>query len=285
MLWEVAERQRRKSARETTASTSSIVVDVARRASALWTRRSSHHSVDGGGKHRVLQTSEDHVRLDDIVASPLHSAPPSPSPSPSPGPSPNHLPVTGPGPYARDPFADPLPGGSTSSLFVNALPTAEIDPGSAAVELQTPTSAGAPLLTSPPVVPPSGKRFSAKVVNAPAPLDLPKPRSPPPRTATPHAKRPPEPFPRPDSRMSRAAEEEEEDAKPVRWWTEWLCGCSEGPDRGGEVQVRSMAISLAPCLASFPPAPGWPDKPNGMIAPLVLSVLSPYDMRRCIPLP
>jgi hypothetical protein len=241
MLWEVAERQRRKSARETAASTSSsLVVDVARRASALWSRRSSHNSVGGGGKHRVLQTSEDHVRLDDIVASPLHSAPPSPCPSP--GPSPNHLPVDGPGPYTRDPFSDPLPGGSTSSLFVNALPTAEIDATSAAVEPHTPT---APLLTSPSAVSHSGKRLSTKVVSAPAPLDLPTPRSPPPRTATPHAKRPPEPFPRPDSRMSRTAdEEEEEDAKPVRWWTEWLCGCSEGSDRGGEVQVRSLQYLL-----------------------------------------
>lgn len=270
MLWEVAERQRRKTARESSTPTTSIVADVARRASALWTRRSSHHSVDGGGKHRVLQTSDDHVRLDDIVASPLHSAPPSPSPSPSPGPSPNQHPVTGPSPYARDPFADPLPGGSASSLFVNALPTAEIDPASTAVELQTPTSAAAPLITSPPAVPHSGKRFSVKV-GAPAPLDLPEPRSPPPRTATPHAKRPPEPFPRPDSRMERTAEEEEE-AKPVRWWTEWLCGCSEGPDRGGEVQVRSITASLAPRLASSPRFSGWPDKPNGMIAPLISSL-------------
>jgi len=237
MLWEVAERQRRKSARDTGASTTSSLIDVARRASALWSRRSSHHSVDGGGKHRVLQTSEDHVRLDDIVASPLHSAPPSPSPSP--GPSPNQHLVTGPSPYARDPFSDPPPSSSTSSLFVNALSTTEIDAESAAVELQAPapTSAAAPLLSSPLTVSHSGKRFSAKVVSAPAPLDLPKPRSPPPRTATPHAKRPPEPFPRPDSRMSHAADEEEQDAKPVRWWTEWLCGCSEGPDRGGEVQA------------------------------------------------
>ncbi|KAH8994001.1 hypothetical protein EDB92DRAFT_1852171 [Lactarius akahatsu] len=237
-LWEVAERQRRKTARESASPTSSsLVVDVARRASALWSRRSSHHSVDGGGKHRALHTSEDHVRLDDIEASPLPSA--APSPCPSPGPSPNHRPVAGPGPYVRradDPFSDPLPG-SSSSLFVNAQSTPEIDTASPTVELQTPTSA-APLFSSPPVVSHSGNRLPANVVTAPAPLDLPKPRSPPPRTATPHAKRPPEPFPRPDSRMSRTtADEEEDDRKPVRWWTEWLCGCSEGPDRGGEVQA------------------------------------------------
>lgn len=231
-LWEVAERQRRKSARESASSTSSsLVVDVARRANAFWSRRSSHHSVDGGGKHRALQTSDDNVRLDDIVASPSPSAPPSPSPSP------------GPGPYARradDPFSDPLPG-SSSSLFVNAQSAAEIDAASvssaSAVELQTPTHA-APFLSPPLAVSHSGNRLSAKAVNAPAPLDLPKPRSPPPRTATPHAKRPPEPFPRPDSRMLRTTADEEVDgAKPVRWWTEWLCGCSEGSDRGGEVQA------------------------------------------------
>ena len=244
MLWEVAERQRRKSAREgPSTTTSSLVVDVARRASALWSRRSSHLSADGGGKHRVLQTSEDHVRLDDIMASPSPSAPPSPSLSL--GPSPNHHP----GPYARpagNPFSDPIPG-STSSLFVNAQSTVEIDatlPSSAtAVEPATPTSAGAPLLPSPSTVSQSGNRLSTKVVSAPAPLDLPKPRTPPPRTATPHAKRPPEPFPH--------TEEEEEDVKPVRWWTEWLCGCSEGPDRGGELQVRSIIVSLASRLAYY----------------------------------
>jgi hypothetical protein len=36
------------------------------------------------------------------------------------------------------------------------------------------------------------------------------------------------------------AKNHEEDEKPEagRWWTDWLCGCSEGPDRGGDIQVR-----------------------------------------------
>ena len=32
--------------------------------------------------------------------------------------------------------------------------------------------------------------------------------------------------------------EHDEPPETGKWWTEWLCGCSEGPDRGGEHQVR-----------------------------------------------
>ncbi|KAI0268671.1 hypothetical protein BC834DRAFT_866691 [Gloeopeniophorella convolvens] len=231
--WEIAERQRRRAARDSTVSNSpSVVAGVARRATSFWTRRTSHPPADGGGKHHALQTSEDAVQLDDIEASPSPSAPPSPSPSPALG----HLRT---GPYARteNPFADPP--GSSSSLFVNAQAVSTpLDASASAVELQAPVAAAA-TPSSPSetlAVSDSGISLSTSVVSPPAPLDLPKPRSPPPRTETPHAKRPPEPFPRPDSALSRPIADDE-DAKPVRWWTEWLCGCSEGQDRGGEVQA------------------------------------------------
>ena len=205
-----------------------MLADVARRATSLWSRRASRPPADGGGRHRVLQTSEDSGHIEDLALSPSHSAAPSRTPSPSPG-----QPHTG--PYARsgDPFSD-VPG-SSSSLFVNAQPvTSDIGSSASFVELDAPGSATG-----------SSSSESTKVsksVNAPAPLDLPKPRSPPPRTATPHANRPPEPFPRPDSRMSRAHDDGDE--KPVRWWTDWLCGCNEGSDRGGEVQVRPLPFFL-----------------------------------------
>ncbi|THH05343.1 hypothetical protein EW146_g9928, partial [Bondarzewia mesenterica] len=82
-------------------------------------------------------------------------------------------------------------------------------------------------------------------VPPPEPLGLPKPRTPPPRINTPYSNRPPEPIPPPVPRaQERDASAQEEDAKPVRWWTEWLCGCSEGPDRGGEVQVSVLPLTL-----------------------------------------
>lgn len=46
--------------------------------------------------------------------------------------------------------------------------------------------------------------------------------------------RPLQPTPVPAiNRVAPRAEEEPE----VRWWHEWLCGCGEGPDRGGDHQV------------------------------------------------
>ena len=53
------------------------------------------------------------------------------------------------------------------------------------------------------------------------PLNLPPPRSPPPV------------FP---------VDLEERNDSVVRWWHDWLCGCGEGPDRGGEYQVRHLDI-------------------------------------------
>jgi hypothetical protein len=207
-----------------------VVADVARRATSFWTRRVSHPPADSGGMHHALETSEDNVHLDAIAASPSPSIPPSPSPTAAPG----YPRAEGPYAHSGDPFSDPP--GSSSSLFVNAQPMYS-DIG--AVQLQASTSASS-LLSSHPTHVSAPKHVTAhpgKVNGAPAPLDLPKPRSPPPPTPSPHTKRPPEPFPSPDSRMSHNAVYDDEDEKPVRWWTEWLCGCSEGKDRGGEVQV------------------------------------------------
>ena len=42
--------------------------------------------------------------------------------------------------------------------------------------------------------------------------------------------------------LSANAKTFDEDAETGRWWTDWLCGCREGPDRGGDHQVRSHSI-------------------------------------------
>ena len=209
---------------------SSVLTDVARRATWFWSRRSSHPPADGGGRHRVLETSEDSPHLDDMVSSPL-SAPQSRSHTPA-------IDQRRTGPYAHgttDPFSDPPPG-STSSLFINAQPiTLDIGTFTEQEESESATASSQH----------STKKKKSRTIKAPAPLDLPKPRSPPPPMASPHATRPPEPFPRPE--LSMAVDEDE---TPVPWWTEWLCGCSEGPDRGGESQVRPVTHPPAPnpCL-------------------------------------
>jgi hypothetical protein len=205
---------------------SSVLTDVARRATWFWSRRSSRPPADGGGRHRVLETSEDSPQLDGMVSSPL-SAQQSRSNTPAPRT----------GPYAHnsmDPFSDPPPG-STSSLFINAQPIT-LDIGTF-IEQEESESATASSKH------PTKKK--SRTIDVPAPLDLPQPRSPPPLTASPHASRPPEPFPRTESSV---VVNEDEDQTPVPWWTEWLCGCSEGPDRGGESQVRPVTYIRNPRL-------------------------------------
>ena len=83
----------------------------------------------------------------------------------------------------------------------------------------------------------------------PQPLGLPKPRTPPPRTPPPddqdqeYITEPPDPAPAP-STTARGVDYPDP-VEPVgesKWWTEWLCGCSEGSDRGGYNQVRSSPV-------------------------------------------
>lgn len=42
------------------------------------------------------------------------------------------------------------------------------------------------------------------------------------------------------NRRQRRPDGDDDDDSPAevgRWWTDWLCGCREGPDRGGDHQV------------------------------------------------
>ncbi|KAF8558062.1 hypothetical protein OG21DRAFT_1504757 [Imleria badia] len=68
-------------------------------------------------------------------------------------------------------------------------------------------------------------------------LSVPPPRPlglPPPPEDVPHAKQlqpTSQPVLRPPPR------DDPEERQEVRWWHDWLCGCSEGPDRGGDNQA------------------------------------------------
>jgi hypothetical protein len=223
--WEVAERERRKAARESLIFTRppSFVDDLTQ---FLWPGRSksTSSSSTGGrrggdpalGKHTVLQSQENL----DVV--PMDTIPPSPTPtlsivSPRPSMDPSYA----------DPFLSPIDDAASTQIqphspalmseFSPESPTtlrsAEGPQTEVEADSRSPTTT-IPLIRIPP----------------PGPLDLPSPRTPPPRTDT---------SPPPAAASIRSPNGEAGAVKPTRWWHEWLCGCGEGPDRGGEDQVRS----------------------------------------------
>ncbi|KAG5637988.1 hypothetical protein H0H81_002349 [Sphagnurus paluster] len=200
--WDAAERQRRKAARESTPASPSLVSDVSRRASLLWSGKRARHRNDSSlGNHVALQSQENinTVPLDDINATPT------PSPSPSPCPSPQPRQSTNP----DDPFANPpealSPFADSHQLTHSSAMDSDHD-GFLSPNLSSRTPPGPPM-----------------------PLGLPPPRTPPPPVDAP---------PRPTSPpLSSRIKLHEPPPKETRWWHEWLCGCGEGPDRGGEYQA------------------------------------------------
>lgn len=119
----------------------------------------------------------------------------------------------------QDPFANlsaPVPQLTISPFDdVHAAPDS-ISPASPT--LSTPTKEGL-------------RRYRTRRPSPPRPLNLPPPRSPPPIFL-----------------MEEGEGDNSQDATTdVRWWHEWLCGCGEGPDRGGDVQVRRF-VSLGYCM-------------------------------------
>ncbi|GBE81575.1 predicted protein [Sparassis crispa] len=215
-LWEMAERQRRKAARENTNAASSsgttLVGDITRKASLLWPSRRMTQASMALGAHRELRTTDDGVPLDDIEA------------SPSPGTSTRTS-----FELVENPFI--TPAASTTSLN---------EPTQSAI--MTESTSVSPLhgeqggvsATPAPEHPTLQALSSTRKPPPPQSLNLPRPRTPPPPNSPPHANRPPEPTLTPTLTPPPTVQEDE---PPVRWWTEWLCGCSEGSDRGGEHQA------------------------------------------------
>ncbi|KAI0373520.1 hypothetical protein BV20DRAFT_741511 [Pilatotrama ljubarskyi] len=234
--WEIAERQRRKAARESVASTSggstapSLLADLR---SSLFRRDSSRKASLGGvGTHHVLRTDDrdadgdvegDGLPLEDMQTptGAAFSAPPTPEP--------------------ENPFDTPAASRTSLNIPANSAIMTESDsipadfvegekkegkkgPGPKRPTLEASSSFANPSANAKKQPPPP-----------PKPIDIPAPRSPPPRTATPHADKPPEPIPPPTP--APAEPEPVDDGPPVRWWHEWLCGCGEGPDRGGDHQA------------------------------------------------
>ncbi|KAJ7209496.1 hypothetical protein GGX14DRAFT_630392, partial [Mycena pura] len=199
--WEVAERAKRKAAREATDTTpdtpqsTSLLGHVARRASWLWSGgdvKTPHpdHNLSRG-THTALDSRESvdsDVPLDDIAETP--------TPSPT---------VSGP----SNPFSDRQAVMSPSAEPLPPTPQLEKDD---AIPMKTQRPA---LLAA---------SSSIRRPPTPKPLGLPPPRAPPP--PLPQNSPPPEPL-----------QQQDAEAKETRWWHEWLCGLGEGSDRGGDNQA------------------------------------------------
>lgn len=198
--WELAERQRRKAARDSVSGGPSLLGEVTRRASMLLSKRPSVRSSAGGlGNHRALQSRDsiDVVPLDDIDQSPPTTANPFLHPS-----------ETEPG------FASP-----TLSPFVDTKERSGVMTETYGSDSNTHSSQPATLAPTPTLVPP------------PQPLGLPPPLTPPPKGTRPRVA-PMKATPPPTLHQEPIEPEQE-----VRWWHDWLCGCNEGPDRGGDNQA------------------------------------------------
>ncbi|KAH9851433.1 hypothetical protein C2E23DRAFT_886604 [Lenzites betulinus] len=257
--WEVAERQRRKAARESTASTSggstapSILANLFQREST--SRRKA--SIGGVGAHHVLHDADadadpdadaggNSVPLADMTT-PMTAAFPA-----------AHTPEPGLEVEAENPFE--TPSASRTSLNIPAHSAIMTESDSVPVDFastaasssagpQRPTLEASTSYAQAEDAPRGGKGKSGsrskkkQAPPPPQPFDLPAPRSPPPRTETPHAGKPPEPIPPPrmepeseaEAERGRAQEAVGDPGPPVRWWHEWLCGCGE--DRDGDHQA------------------------------------------------
>ena len=211
-MWEAAERARRKTAREsyTSSTRTPSISSVGWRASSLWGGSQSRHRALGGN-HAALQSrdSMDQLPLDSI---------PSPAFSPRASPPPESTNDKS----TENPFLNPPD--SLSPFADSHQATAVMDPATPPEPV-----AGDGQLSMPqrPILKAAESSFTRPP--PPKPLDLPPPRTPPP------IEEPPQPVPDPTIHhtLPRGRAEEPE----TRWWHEWLCGCGEGPDRGGDYQV------------------------------------------------
>ena len=225
------ERERRKVARESGSSSRYSVRDVTRTASSIWaglrSQRPLSRAGGGVGHHRVLPDNENEYGL------PLEDLDRTPPPSGANTPTMKSKFISSP-PYSNstmtteNPFENPdhVRNASTSSLNTPDHPT-----------ILTESSEPHSVLLSPS----TAERKRKKGPPPPEPLGLPKPRTPPPLGSQDQAyiNEPPDQTVEPSAAVGGTDHDPDESEKEVKWWTEWLCGCSEGPDRGGFNQVRS----------------------------------------------
>ncbi|KAK7057271.1 hypothetical protein R3P38DRAFT_2840322 [Favolaschia claudopus] len=203
--WEVAERMKRKAARESTtldAPPPTLISNLTWRASLLWSGKKAPAPRDNDpslGAHTALNSHDevDVVPLDSIAVTPT--------------PSPTHSESSNPFANPTNPFSDAEAVMSPSNDPPPPTPQMEKD-DAIALQPQRPAMLAA------------SSSMSIRRPPTPKPLGLPPPRAPPP----PLAQNSPPPV---------AVVPNEQDEPKVRWWHDWLCGFGEGPDRGGDQQA------------------------------------------------
>ena len=225
------ERERRRVARESGSSSKYSVRGATRTASLIWAGLRSQRPRSGGaGGHHVIpdNENEDGVPLEDLDRTP----PPSGANTPTMNRKFDTSPPRSSTSTINNPFRDPnnILNTSTSSLNTPDHDT-----------ILSESSEFPPILQDPPVAAQKRKKGPPP----PLPLGLPRPRTPPPRDDQDqeYISEPPDPAPAP-SITAKGVDNPDpvEPEKETKWWTEWLCGCSEGPDRGGYNQVRPSPI-------------------------------------------
>ncbi|OJT05045.1 hypothetical protein TRAPUB_4110 [Trametes pubescens] len=232
--WEVAERQRRKAARESVASTSGASTAPSLIA-GLFRRDSRKASLGGVGAHHALRTDD---RDGDPNALPLAdmNTPTGDAfafaPSAPPTPEPETLSL------AENPFDTPAASRTSLNIPAHSALMTESESGAAefadAVDANRARTKGAATLEASQSFSRGKKQKQKAPPPPPQPLDLPAPREVPPHTGEhpgpipPLQPVPPEPEPEPAP---------VDPGPPVRWWHEWLCGCGEAADRGGDHQA------------------------------------------------
>jgi hypothetical protein len=217
-------------ARESVSSLRNSVLGATRTASSILAglriQRPRSGAGGGGGHHHALadNENEDGMPLEDLDRTP----PPSGANTPTlqqrfDTHHPSSDSTTGSNPFENP---DNVLNTSTTSLNTPDHPT-----------ILTESSEPPPILST---AVKQKKKKKQKGAPPPQPLGLPTPRTPPPRNdeGQVYIAEPPDHTAEP-STTARGEDHlnSDETEKEVRWWTDWLCGCNEGPDRGGYNQV------------------------------------------------
>lgn len=245
------ERERRRKARESESSFRYSVLDLSRTAGSILAGlriQRPRSGAGGGGHHHALPGSEheDGMPLEDLERTPPPSGANTPTLKRT---FDTHHPNSG-HTGINNPFENPdnVLNASTSSLNTPDHPT-----------ILTESSEPTPILSNP------TERKRRKGPPPPLPLGLPKPRTPPPRSEQDltYVTEPPDQTVAP-STVARGEDQlnPDETKKEVKWWTEWLCGCNEGPDRGGYHQVSFHLFPAFIETESHPPAQSGRTNPN-----------------------
>jgi len=225
--WDAKERHKRKQTRDATVNhaagqSQSVIDGVGRRASSLWNTFGGRHKSKrpSGSDHQVLQDAElqgeQEIQLSTFEPGSLVTDTPTATPTQREFSNDSRT-------QSGNPFADP----DENSVIIARSRQDSIMPNDAVImdPVPTPPADNANNLAS--QLSDTSSHFTYRTRQpGPQPISLPPPKTPPPQS---------------DSNTSILTTPElsydEDQPGKGKWWTEWLCGCSEGPDRGGDNQA------------------------------------------------